>query len=308
MAEERDPALRRDLTGLRLRDVVKQGAETKCLPARQLVGQRRREVPGDGRRLLAHPAFRRELELDRGSEHGTCVLMHVEVVIAALLDAAQRRELGKHGVGHAEPVHQLETRERAIGDEDPLELGEHPLRRDGSERRRARGGRRDSFALELEAEFAGEPCQPQRSQRIVHECMCRDHPQALGADICQPSERVDVIASAERFGDRVDRHVALGEVMLDRIPVEWEHVDLPRVIARDHTPPPEILGEPEGVRIGRVRQLPRELARLRVDGHVEVGRAPPEQPVSDGSPDQPRLAGEPGERLERRRHAGSPSR
>ena len=86
-----------DRPRLRLGDVVQERAEAQRRAAGQLVGERLREQRAE--RLLVLDAERRRriaLDLDGPLEDRERVVEHVEVVVAALLDAAQRLELGEH--------------------------------------------------------------------------------------------------------------------------------------------------------------------------------------------------------------------
>ena len=80
-------------------------------------------------------------------EHGERMVVDVEVVEAALLDAPQLREFWQHHVERAPGVEQRHALRRAFAPDDPHQLVEHPLGRDARETRRAgargRGPSRD---------------------------------------------------------------------------------------------------------------------------------------------------------------------
>src|SRR5262249_34597080 len=122
--------------------------------------------------------------------------------------------------------------------------------------------------------------EPYRPQRIVGEGGLRDHPQPTLVQVLEPSERVDVVAAAERLRDRIDRQVALAEVRLDRVTAEREQVDLPAAVLGDHAPGPEAFRHGKTMRRYPPRERARSLSRIAVDDHVEVGSGTAEQAVS----------------------------
>ena len=143
----------------------------------------------------------------------------VEVVVRVLDDAAQRRELGQHGAGRPELVEQLEAPDRVRAGEQQPQLGELAL---AGGLRRAAGlgaGELDGRRVDLEAELGGEPGRAQDPQRVVGEAALGDRAQDAGLDAATPPVRVDrrAAGSASGDGDRVDREVAQGEVLLDRL-------------------------------------------------------------------------------------------
>ena len=231
--------------------------------------------------------------------------MDVQVVVAALFDALQPRQLGQHHARHFERVHQRQPVERPVGDHDSLDLGKHTLRGDPRKRRRLCPGGHRRVGLDLEFELARQPCQPQRPQRIGRERLRRHHPQPARTQVAEAVERIDVIASAKRLGDCVDGEVALSQILLDGLPGERQQVQLPAAVPRDYPPGPEALRQLERVGVGGARELAGELSRI--DGHrdVIVAGGPAEQPVAHGAANEPPAVGQLGQLAERRAHAGS---
>ena len=149
------------------------------------------------------------LELDRRAEHRLRVVVDVEVVIGALLDSAQPRELREHRRGRAERVHQRQPGQRAVGDHDPLELGEHPLGGDACQRRRALDRARSA----VRGSTSKSSSQASRARRSVRSGSAAN---ASGETIrsrrawrsSTPPNGSTARRSRQRLGDRVDRQVA----------------------------------------------------------------------------------------------------
>ena len=200
MADERDPALRRDVARVRLGDVVEQRPETERLAARELVRQRLVEHGGDGRRARTERRRRIPRERDRRREHRARVTVERR---GGGNGSARRRE------GRPAPAAPPRSTPRSsissspssasLRADDPLELREDPLGRDVAQRRRAdaRGGRRRR-CVDAEAR-ARHASRASRSdpQRVRGEHPARDHAQPAHAKVLEPGERVDVTASAE---------------------------------------------------------------------------------------------------------------
>ena len=274
---------------LRLRDVVEQRPEPQGVPAGELVGERLRQQLADRVRVLPQRFAWAALELEHLREHRPRVVVDVEVMEAALLHAAEIGDLGQHHGGRPRRVHQRQPGEDAVRGDDPFQLGEHALRGDGRQRVRARPGRAQRLALHDEVELAGDSREPHHPQRIARERVRRDHPHDAARDrSCNAAERVDVFAAAKRLGDRVDREVALGEVILDRLPGERDQVDLPGAVVGDDPPDAEAGGELEHVATGAASDpLRGGLDELAREHHVQVGAVDPARTVADGAAHQP---------------------
>ena len=121
--EEGGAPLGADRVGERLGDVVQQRAEAQRLPAGELVGQRLVQHRRQRRGLLTEDGRRIALEVDRRLQRGERVAVDIEVVVIALLQAAQRVELGQHHRGRADALGQLERRHGTVADEHQPQLG-----------------------------------------------------------------------------------------------------------------------------------------------------------------------------------------
>jgi hypothetical protein len=126
VADEGDVAVAL-LSGLGLAEIVEQGAEAKRAAAGDLVGERLGEERGGAIGLLTGEARQIGLELERVLEHCQRVAVDVEVVIRVLDDAAQRRQLRQHRLGHGQLVHQRQAPERVGAADDPAQLRELAL-------------------------------------------------------------------------------------------------------------------------------------------------------------------------------------
>ena len=244
------------------------------------------------------------------------MVVHVEVVVRTLLHAAEVGQLWQDLAGHAERQHQLEPAERAVAPDDPFELGEDPLRRHRGEGGRKAARNLGSGAVDGQPQLDGEAGKAEGSQRIRRKRRRRDHPQPPGFEVHPAAERIDQLAAGEGLGDRIDREIALAEVILDRRAAERSEVDLPRVVACDHSPRPESLGQREGGRADPAGERACDRRGVSRDRHIKIDRRPPQQPVSDQTADQPCVGSgeQPPQRSKRiaghvrHAHAGTPSR
>ena len=109
------------------------------------------------------------------------MLVHVEVVVGALLDAPHPGQLRQDHAARADGVHELEAVEHAIGAHDPLELGEDALGRDLWKRAGARRGGAPRVLVDLELELAGKAGEAERAQGVVGERVRGHHPQPAAA-------------------------------------------------------------------------------------------------------------------------------
>jgi hypothetical protein len=237
------------------------------------------------------------------------VLVDVEMVVFALLDAPQGGELRQHHRRRAHPVHELDAAQRGRRADDVPKLREQPL---GSHPRQLggvgpRGGRR--VGLDLQPELAGQAGRPQHPQRIVGEALLAHHSQPAGLEVGLPAMGIEQRTAVERLGERVDREVAAGEVLLDA-GLQRHEVDVPGAVRGQDPPCRVLLGQAEGASVARAGQHAGQGAGVRGDHQVEVDRRPSQEPVAH------RPAHHPGRRPRQRRpgrplgfaHAGSPSR
>ena len=119
---------------------------------------------------------------------------------AALLHADQGVELGQNDRCQPEDTGQLDSGDRPVTRQDPLELAEDPLRGHVRQPRRARQSRIPRRRVGLEAELTDVPDQAQGPQRIGLESSGRRQPESARRDIPDPAERVDQASSGERLG------------------------------------------------------------------------------------------------------------
>ena len=200
----------------RLAEVVEQRAEAQRLAAGQLVGERLGEQLPRLLGPLAREALEVGLDLEQPLEHRQRVAVDVEVVVGALLDPAQRLELGQQRRRDPELVDQLQPAERVgAGDQQP-QLGELALagRLRGAlglrpaprprcrPRSRGRARRR-----------AGRPAAAAAGRR--RSCARRPPAGPARSRSASPPKGSSASPPAERHGDRADREVAGGEVGLD---------------------------------------------------------------------------------------------
>ena len=170
VAREADAAVGQHRARLRLGDVVQERAEAQRVAARHLVGERRASSVADRLRVLGAERLRRvALEGDGAVEHLEGVVEDVEVVVAALLDAAQRLELRQHARAQPELEREPDPLPRALAGEHPAQLGIDALARDPRERAGGRANARAGIGVRGEPQLAGQPHEAQRPQRVVLE-------------------------------------------------------------------------------------------------------------------------------------------
>jgi hypothetical protein len=312
VADEGHAAVGAQPARLRLGGVVQERREAQPAAARELVGERLGEQRGHRGRLRPAEADGGRVGLHRhdGVQHLERVAEHVGVVVRALLDAAQRLQLRQDRGEQPGLLHQLQAVAHPRRGDDALELGEHALGRDGPDRGRVLVHRPPRPGLDLEAELDGEAHGAQRAQRVVGERPAGDHPQAAGLEIGGAAVRIDQLAAGQRLGHRVDGEVARREVGVQVPVAQRQQVHVPGVAGPDGPPAAELVRELERRPAGRLRDPAGRPARVARDGEVDVVGGAAEQAVADRPADEPRgLAGQRRpSRVQRRAHAGSPSR
>ena len=205
------------------------------------------------------------LERDRLGQHGTGVLVDVEVVVAALLDAPQRRELRQHDLGDPEPVHQPQPVDRALGADhsfssantrsaatprSPATVARRQRRR-SRRRGRARAGTRSGPS----AGRAADRRRTRRSETIRSRRAARS-PIPPNGSIGSPP--------CERLGDRVDREVARARGRPRSIPpISGIRSTCQPPVAGDDAPAAEALRERERMPAGGPRERRRGPGRDR---------------------------------------------
>ena len=219
----------------------------------------------------------------------------------ALLDAVQGGQLGQHGGDQPEPVGQREPLEHAVGDHEPAQLGEDPLR--GGVRHGVRCLEREPLGAGVgrEAELGGEPREPQRAERVAGvggglDGVAAEHAQPPRLDVGDPALRVDrPRGPVERHGDRVRGEVAPGES--SSIVGPWSG-DTSQVKLSSRATTRQAPNSSESRNAGPRRAPWRSGARPIgwIAGHSARSRSrsgPPEQRVADGAADDPRAASAP---------------
>ena len=201
------------------------------------------------------------------------VAVHVEVVKAALLDAASASSSGRTAAARpsasispsppsarSAPISRLSSANTRSG-ATPASRGAAragglaPCRVDREVRARRRAGQPHRPAADRRANAAPDTTRRRRA-----------------AQVGEAAERVDEVAAAERLGDRVDRQVAPGEIVLDRLALQRHQVDLPAAVAGDHAPGAERLRERERVPARAAGDAARRSAAASPgDDDVEVG-------------------------------------
>ena len=194
-------------------------------------------------------------------EHLERVVVDVRVVEAALLDPAQRDELGQHDLGEPVRLHDREPAPHVGGADHALELREHPLVRHLRDPGRVPGGGFAGRRVDLQPDFGRDPHRPQAAQRVVLQRALAHHPHEPQRQIALPAVRVDQLAAAERLGHRVDGEVARGEVGEDVVVAQRHEVDVPRV-ARAR-PPATRRTRRESWNAGRARRAREPPSRTR---------------------------------------------
>ena len=269
-------------------------------------------APPIASRVLGAERLRRvALELDGAVEHLERVVEHVEVVVAALLDAAQRLELGQHDGAAAE----LER------EPDPVRRRARSRAPAAARRRRARRRRRASPAAAARAAARASRVGARgRARRRAARGAARaaGRPRARRAptsrrrparEVGGAAERVDELAAGQRPRDRVDGEVAQAQGRpRSSPPRSGVRSACQRVIARDDAPGAELVRERERGRARGARQRAGRGRDVAVDrrGRGRRRRAP-EQLVADGAADEPAAAARPAPRApaRARRHVAS---
>ena len=166
----------------------------------------------------------------------------VEVVVGALLDAAQRIELGQDHRSEAELVEQRHAAQRVRPADQLAQLDQLALTSGLGCPPGFGAGQRDRPRVDLEGEVGGKPAGAQQAQRVLGEAALPDHAQQATVEVGEPPVRVDRLAARKWHRYRADREVAPRQIGLDRLATQRGDVDLPgsvggRPPARSQTPP-----------------------------------------------------------------------
>ena len=178
VADERHAPVRRAHLARRAAWRRRAAAPPSAAP-RRASARRRAALPSSASSLRAMLAERapalgrrgsppRARQLDRPLEHLERVPVDVAVVEAALLDAAQRLELGQHHRGGAQLAHQLEAPRARAARRGSAAAPRRPARRRPRQAGApARGRRAASRASGSQVELDRDPHEPQHPQRVV---------------------------------------------------------------------------------------------------------------------------------------------
>ena len=228
------------------------GLAASCSSAAQRIASPRVSSSESGSASSAtsssRPARRVALEQRDLVEHLERVVVDVEVVEVALLDALAARSApaGRRRSARARPsapgragrrrrrstrLSSAKTRSGATRS-IPGALARRCARRS-----RGRASRSSSTAIRIARRL--------RSGSSSSAC-ARDHPDEPAARRSRwPPCGSTQLAAGQRLGHRVDREVALGEVGVDVVVAQRDEVDVPRVLGRDHPPGAERAAELE---------------------------------------------------------------
>ena len=110
----------------------------------------------------------------------------------------------------------MEALDGAGREHQPPQLGEDPLAGGLRDARAAAAVSRSVSASGVK--LGGEAREPERPERVALVGLRADHPEGAGLDVGSAAERVDHVASLPGPRHRVDREVALPQVLLDVAP------------------------------------------------------------------------------------------
>jgi hypothetical protein len=138
----------------------------------------------------------------------------------------------------------------------------------------------------VQPELVLEANRAQQPQWVVVEHASGHGAQHSSFEIRLTAERIGRLAALERDGDRVDREVTCGQVVLDAVP-ERREIDGASVVERD-APGTVTLGEWERSAADALRVRTRRLLWLAA-GDVEIDDVAPEELVANGASHDPRF-------------------
>ena len=147
----------------------------------------------------------------------------VDVLVAPVLvdGLDQGGQLGQDDVGHAGVHHELQPPPGPGREQQALQLGAHALGGDDLQARShlLHGGH--DVGLDVEPQLGGEAGGAHDAQRVVVEGLHGAHgsPQHPGAQVVEPSARIDELKVGQPQRHGVDGEVAPSEIALKRVPV-----------------------------------------------------------------------------------------
>jgi hypothetical protein len=270
---------------------VDQGSEAQRPTPGEVVGERFRQQRCHVGGPLTREALQVALDLEQLREHGEGVSVHVEVVVGALLDSAQRLQLGEHAGCHPQRVHQLQPAQWIGTFQELAELGELALAGRLARSRSRAAGKLHGCVVELQPQLGGDPGGSQKPQRVGGEALLAYNAEPACGEVGEPAVGIDRRAATQWHGDRSHGEVARGEVPLDGLAAQGGEVDPPRLVSAHDPPGRERRGELERMAAAGPGE---PLCRLRHgagERHVEVGDLTPERRVADGAANDPGLLG-----------------
>ena len=296
--------------GRRLADVVEEGAEAQRRAAAHLVGERLGQQRLDLGGALAGEALEVGLDLERVLEHGERVAVDVEVVVGALLDAAQVLQLGQDDGGQLELVEQGEAAQRVGTAEQLAQLGQLALAGGLGGARGARRGRGATVAgsISRPSSAASRAARSSRSGSAL-EAALADRAQDAALEVGEAAERVERLA-------RRPSGTATAPIVKSRS-ARSASIPSPRSAVTSTCQPREARGDPPGAELGRELEgvlaelggdRPRARRRVAGDGEVEVGDLAAQRRVAHRAADDPDALGSPAERAAPRRRPAARAR
>ncbi|HEX8959226.1 MAG TPA: hypothetical protein VF770_05340, partial [Solirubrobacterales bacterium] len=250
---------------------MEEGAEAERRAPRHLVGERLGEQRPRLGRTLAREALEVGLDLQRPLQDRQRVTVDVEVVVGALLDAAQRLQLGQDDRRQPQLVEQLETAQRGRAGDKLAQLGKLSLPRRLGGARRFGAGQGQRAGLDLEVQLGREADGAQQPQRVGREAPPADDAQQPSLEVGEAAVGVERLSPGERDRDGAEREVARGQVGLDRAAAQRRDVDLPGAVGRRRPPARELGRELEGVAAAGPGDRLRGGGGIAAHGEVEVG-------------------------------------
>ena len=218
-----------DAPGLGLGDVVEEDGELEDLVAREPAPERLGESPGHAARVRGEEPEVAEERVDRvdGAER---VLPDGEAMGQRLGRLPHGHCLREEDVDHAPAVGDPEGGRRAREAQEAGHLVAHALGGGGHQPGRCGARLPLRSTLDREVELVGEAHEAQDADRVVGERRRSAGPEPTRREIAQASRGVQhrgrpLAEGGDPHGQRIHRHVAPGQVRLERRPAEVGEVD-----------------------------------------------------------------------------------
>ena len=219
----------------------------------------------------------------------------VECMVAALLNAFHRRDLGKYDLQDPLSIHGLDEGVAGIDPEDAKDLIADALARHGAEKRPVPGCFRKGFPLDGKAEFGGQAEGPQDPQRVLPERLVGERPDLFVPDGLAPAEGIDepgeitVHESIERQRHGRKREIADGKVAFDAGSPDHGEIEDQGFVSRPDDDP---LGHLVGFVLAQgdsrcARPFGKtgcDTGGLGREDDIHIGNGKPHEAILDGSP------------------------